>query len=1111
MADVAGNRRIATRFRVVRLLALGVTLGLAGSQRAHAAEPCDPPVARVVSVQGTVELRRGSTAWVAVTLNASLCAGDNLRVLPYGRAALLLSNETTVRLDQGTSLTLGPANATRTTLLDQLSGRMHVITRTPRAFNVKTPFVNANIEGTEFLVRVTQASASIAVYEGHVVAANDLGSVALESGEEAVATANSAPRKELVVRPRDAVAWTLYFPAILDSALGTETASLSTDTSLQRSMELYRAGKVSDALAELDRVPGGNVTARLLTFRAGLLLLLGRLDEARPEIDKALRLDPRLGDAYALLATIAVVENDKDKASGMADKAISLAPTSPAGLIARSYASQARFRIDDALSSGREAVRLAPTNALAWARLAELEMSVGALGRGLDAAKRAAAIDPALAKTQTVLGFASLIGGDVRAAGASFEKAIVLDQNDPAPRLGLGLARIRSGDLIAGRKEIEIAAILDPGNSLIRSYLGKAYYEEHRNTFAGQQFELAKSLDPLDPTPSFYDAILKLAENRSIDALRELERSIGLNDNRAVYRSRFLLDEDLAARQVGQARIYSELGFQEVALLAGYRALALNPADYSAHRYLADVYADLPRHEIARVSELLQAQLWQPLTVAALQPQVADDHTFILRGTGPSAAGLNEFDRLFVRNQSTAQIYGLVGGNGTRGDQVIVSTLGDNFSLSAGQFYYKTDGFRENNDLKRKTVNVLGQVEFSPSTSAQIELRSSDNSNGDLTLTFDPDAFTLFHEKIRRDIVRVGGRHMLSSSAGMIASITHERTQDDTELSGTPIFQRESRSNLAEWQFMNQWDKSSVIVGVGRFLSHDDNTVFGSTTNEKPSASVAYVYGNSRFAADSVEVTLGLARERLEAFLDSGTPQQQLSPKFGLVWRPSQATTVRFAAFKSLKRRLIANESIEPTQVAGFNQPYDDLNGTKARRVAAAVDHRWSGDVASGIEISKRDLSVPQGSTDERFDWRERNANAYVSVLLGQGLAATARYEYEQMRRPPDFATGFTSVDTRKVPLSLTWNANRLATLNVVGTYVNQSGQFFDVNGDPFSGRSSFFVTDLGVRFRLGRQGSISVEGRNLFDRKFRFEETNATTATMSRQRLLFARLSLGF
>ena len=63
-----------------------------------------------------------------------------------------------------------------------------------------------------------------------------------------------------------------------------------------------------------------------------------------------------------------------------------------------------------------------------------------------------------------------------------------------------------------------------------------------------REYAIAKELDPKDPTPWFYDAIAKQTTNRPVEALQDMQKAIELNDNRAVYRSRLLLDSDLAAR-----------------------------------------------------------------------------------------------------------------------------------------------------------------------------------------------------------------------------------------------------------------------------------------------------------------------------------------------------------------------------------------------------------------------------------------------------------------------------------------------------------------------------------------------------------------------------------
>ena len=283
-----------------------------------------------------------------------------------------------------------------------------------------------------------------------------------------------------------------------------------------------------------------------------------------------------------------------------------------------------------------------------------------------------------------MLGFAYLTQVKTKQAKDAFEKAIALDQADPLPRLGLGLAKIREGNLDEGGRDIEIAASLDPNNSLVRSYLGKTYYEEKRTALDEREYAVAKELDPKDPTPWFYDAIAKQTTNRPVEALHDLQKAIELNDNRAVYRSRLLLDADLAARSASLGRIYSDLGFQQLALVEGWKSVNTDPSNFSAHRFLADSYSVLPRHEIARVSELLQSQLLQPINITPIQPRLAESNLFLISAGGPGALSFNEFNPLFNRNGVAVQASGLVGENNTYAGEGVVSGIYKKASFSVG-------------------------------------------------------------------------------------------------------------------------------------------------------------------------------------------------------------------------------------------------------------------------------------------------------------------------------------------------------------------------------------------------------------------------------------------
>ena len=81
------------------------------------------------------------------------------------------------------------------------------------------------------------------------------------------------------------------------------------------------------------------------------------------------------------------------------------------------------------------------------------------------------------------------------------------------------------------------------------------------------------------------------------------------------------------------APVYKDLGFQQLALVEGWKSLNTDPRNYSAHRFWP-TYAVLPRHEIARVSELLQSQLLQPINITPVPLQLAESDLIIPGGVG---------------------------------------------------------------------------------------------------------------------------------------------------------------------------------------------------------------------------------------------------------------------------------------------------------------------------------------------------------------------------------------------------------------------------------------------------------------------------------------------
>ncbi len=442
--------------------------------------------------------------------------------------------------------------------VELLTGAVHFWSRRPRSLRITTPFVNGAVEGTEFLIEVDAVEARLSVWEGQVLAENAQGTLLLTAGQSASARAGQPPTlRPIVVRPSDAVAWTLYYLRSRPSAQDVPDRPGETwPEEPRRSIAAARVGDRETAFERLGRVPESVTDPRVFVHRASLLLAVGRVDEARPVIERALTVEPGHASALALQSVVAVSQNRRADAVRLANEAAARDPASASARVAQSYAGRRR-----SISPGRERASRRPSGSTRGARsFARGSRSYGAEGRvdrALREAEEAVRLEPGLGRAHTVLGFVRLARLETGRAADAFERAIGLDGAAPLPRLGRELTRIRRGDLAGGREELEIAVSLDPGDALLRSYLGKAYYEERRPKPATSELERAEAVDPADPTPWFYQAILLQSVNRPVEALESLERSIALNDNRAVYRSRQLLDEDLAARGASLGRIFT--------------------------------------------------------------------------------------------------------------------------------------------------------------------------------------------------------------------------------------------------------------------------------------------------------------------------------------------------------------------------------------------------------------------------------------------------------------------------------------------------------------------------------------------------------------------------
>lgn len=1066
---------------------------------AQGAWACEGPAAKLASIEGRVEIRAaGANTWQAATALQAVCTGDTIAVRPLGRAAVVLPNDVLLRLDQGSVLTLKAFAPDQPSELGLLQGALHVLTRFSKRFGVVTPYMNAMVDGTEFTVQIANEATSVSVNEGQVRAENSAGQQTLTAGLSARAAQGQAPTA-LTLRPLDAVQWALYFPQI---ASIPSDAVAALPEAAQSSARQAAQGQYSEALsswpAEFNALPAQ---------RAGWLLGVGRVSEA-----EALLKGDESAAALAVGALIQVVRNQTKEALATAQRAIAADSHSAAAHLALSYARQSLRDLPGALGAVQQAVQLEPTHTLAWARLAELQLSGGQLRDGEASAQRALALNPQNPRATTLLGFAQLLRGQTAQAQASLQQAQALAPSDPLPHLGLGLALLRQGQAAQGRRELEIAVMLDPGDAELRSLLARAYMGEQRDGLAATELSVAKGLDPLSPTPWFVDGLRKQSNHRPLEAAQDYERALALNQNRAVVRPNGLLDTDRAARTAALASVWRELGFEVAMLAAARNALVDDPQSEAAHRLLAQAYASSPRYETARVSELLQTQLRQSPRTEPVAPQELVPGLPVLNG--PRALALQETGPLFGERQRGARL-GLMGGS--QGLLASSATawhqLGDG-QISLGHFHYEFDGYQPGANTKLDTNNVLWQTALTPEFTVQAEVRSSRREGGDITQRLIPESSAPVRNRgLNTDMQRVGLRYAPVPESEWLGSLIWNKKDSvarDVTTRGPLTFTSEGSTapsaQLSELSHSTSTHGHHWLAGLSEYREDYLRTVTTSVrgpvpprTNVVTSSALGEHHLGFGYAALNFSpwtLHLGLSHDDLAR---GALAVHQTSPKLGARWQATEAITLRWASIRVVKGFSTKEQSIEPTQFAGFNQVFDDLDGTQSKRLALAMDlqpdriSKWS------LEISRRNLSAPSlvltpsagcpGPVCSAH-WKESLNQLSGQHLLGTQWALNYGVVYESQAL--DGANAVVNVPSRirtwQLPASVTYFSK--ANWSLVGSARGVRQSVHTNSGPVFDASETFVVIDGGLRFPLSPRAHLRFDGFNLLNRKFRYQDT---------------------
>jgi tetratricopeptide (TPR) repeat protein len=1124
-------------------LAMAVIIVLATANRAVA----EAVFARIVSVEGGAVVQRAANGERSPVMpEMAIFPYDLVSVSEGGRVALRLSGGGLVRLGSKSVFKAGEESNQLT--LD--SGQLFYFSRNKSRPTITTPLVTASLRGTELSLSTDATEVQVAVYEGSVGLSGRaaLNTPVLSAGTKALCRVGRTPVIERLVDLSDGIQWAVFIPAIWD--LGEFFPEAPRDESkneqflssvldgTRRGSEVDRRvagvllallrGDQARALADrLDDI-AHNPTATFARLQA--LIAAGVYGEARGLIDHTLgqTLDHTVRSRF--LAARALLELSKGEARSALDvsrEAVSLGLPSSSAAVIHSLVLQANGQLEE---SRALLERIDTPSQWVSTRLAELQFASG----DLPAARRALEEFPDRHwYAESVYGFVLLADREREGAADAFRRAIELNAGAGLPRVGRGLVAISSGEMEEGIESFEEAVHLEPLQALFRSYLGKGYFEADRSGSAVQELEEAVARDPEDPTPYLYRGILRIAQNDLIGALSDLHDSARRTDQRRVYRSKLLLDQDSATTGAAIGRVYRELGFQQLGRVTAAKSLYgeyLNPA---AHRILSETQDEFFLAD-ANLSERRIADLLAPLSINTLD-------------SVGSAVSLNEYTALFDRDGSRTSLF-LGGDSRSGGATVGVQQLHkiDNFGVG---LFAQGDTVRlfqsdPSSSAGRAGVSLQLQPDWSTKIIADIQgqigdlqgdLVDSEFVNGSVDLGLyhrvAPETTLLAQARYRRERTRddtnAGAIPLIftqiqdgSSSSTPLGAVASERDRGYSTMANGEVQLIDQRSLLTSivtgrYGVLRRADSSS-----GTLLDDDLGAFTGSSIPLDSSARNTLLSGGVTYQSflrmtEELILDLGIGWDRTERAERDVSPytaqverRSRFLPKAGLVWSVVEGATLRsgYSATNGISA-FEDRTSLQPTMVGGITQRFADLPGTFAHNIGTGVDLEFRelglfiGAEWIGRRITERDLPASFGLTAD-FDRDElsqsiefgvkESSYAHQHLLRGYGylLPSTRTAVGAEIKFLETAAddSDLTTIRDEQATVFVTrffegwWFATLSSSLR------GQTG----VNDILLGSNDEEFVlmnASVGRRF-ADRRGVVRIDLLNLLDQDFRLNQT---------------------
>jgi len=343
------------------------------------------------------------------------------------------------------------------------------------------------------------------------------------------------------------------------------------------------------------------------------------------------------------------------------------------------------------------------------------------------------------------------------------------------------------------------------------------------------------------------------------------------------------------------------------------------------------------------------------------------------------------------------------------------------------------------------------------------------------------------------------------------------------KLNGATVGEAQLTGPQFEGQVVYRQRRVTWVGGGGFFDGNFDAKAAGEGQEKFGNA---YAYAKIRDLGP-VELAAGLAAEGIDTPVGLLPPRDSnilpttesfnkwhLSPKVGMTATFSKGTTLRAAVFQRMASSIGRLQTLEPTQVSGFNQFFEDVGGTISWNYGVGFDQRLASIFFFGASLMRRDSEIPEascpvpgqfsgcslqpGSVVVQRDSVEDIQSAYFNVLIGKRVAASVDWNLD--RRDFTSTVIVLGLATPFEDYNKTWRIRpQMRVFLPVGFYGSVAGSRYDQEVHVFGGLlspvrrvidSEFWTLDAALGWRLPRRlGSISLEGTNLTDRELTFYE----------------------